>query len=281
MSLLASNLGVDLGSRAILRDVAIELRPGEVLAIVGPNGAGKTTLLRALAGELRPTIGAVSLDGHPLATWSPQELARRRAVLPQKPVLSAAFTIEEVVHLGRFPHGGAEIEDTAAVQRALSSVGLADRAGDPYTNLSGGEEQRVMVARVLAQLDANHDRPRYLLLDEPTAALDLAWQHRLLSLARQLAQLGVAVFAILHDLTLAATYADRVGLLVDGRLTALGASREVLTAAAIERAYGVEATVIELERYDLRLPLVTGIRPPPASPPSPLRRPSRHRSRDP
>ncbi len=258
MSLRAINIAVRLGARLVLRGVTLDLRPGEVVVVVGPNGAGKTTLLRALAGELRPVSGGVFLDGGELQRLDSREVARRRAVLPQKPSLGAAFAIREVVELGRFPHGGSELEDRDAASRALAAVGLEERAGDPYTALSGGEQQRVMVARVLAQLDVTHSEPRYLLLDEPTTALDLAWQHRLLLLTKELASGGVGVLAILHDLTLAATYADRVGLLVDGRLDGLGEPSSVLCEEAIERAYGVRARVVEIPGSGLRLPLVVG-----------------------
>ncbi len=266
MSLRAVNISVKLGARAVLCGVSLEVSPGELVAVVGPNGAGKTTLLRALAGDLAPASGGASLDGRSLRSWASLDLARRRAVLPQKPSLGASFTIREVVELGRFPHEDRGDDDSKAAARALATVGLGERADDPYTQLSGGEQQRVMVARVLAQLDAEHDEPRYLLLDEPTTALDLAWQHRLLRLTRELTSAGVGVLAVLHDLTLAATYADRVALLVDGRLEVVGETSAVLTETVIERVYGVRATIVEIAGSDLRLPLVIGGAPPPSSP---------------
>jgi iron complex transport system ATP-binding protein len=261
MSLRADGITVHLGRRPVLRDVTLALEPGEVLAVVGPNGAGKSTFLRSLAGELAPRAGRVSLDGIPLRDLPPAALALRRAVLAQRPALSAAFPVSDVVRLGRHPHRTPSSVDRLAIRRALSRVGLLEAADVPWTRLSGGEQQRVMLARVLAQLDTEgaDDHGRYLLLDEPTSALDLSWSHRVLDLARARAADGLGILVILHDLALAATKADRVALLVDGRLDRVGPPAEVLSPDALARAFHVEARWVDVPPLGA-LPVVVGTR---------------------
>lgn len=256
MTLACVDLCVDRGRRQVLHGVSLALEPGEVLALVGPNGAGKSTLLRTLCGDLAIASGSVTLDGAPLRTWSPRAVARRRAVLTQRPTLGAAFRIEDVVQLGRHPLGTSAQRDAAAVRRALVSVGMQRRARSLWTRLSGGEQQRVMLARVLAQVDGS-ERP-ILLLDEPTSALDLAWSHRVLELARSLSGEGASVVVVLHDLGLAARYADRVAVLSEGRLLGLGTPRDVLTPDALARAWGVSARWVEVGD-DGVVPVVTGV----------------------
>jgi iron complex transport system ATP-binding protein len=235
---------VRLGGRNVLREVSLQVPPGELVALVGPNGAGKSTALGVLAGDLRPTQGAARLDGQPLPALSPVALAQRRAVLPQQGGLLFDFTVAEVVALGRAPHAGRSTarQDAAVVRTALATTGLNGFAARRYTGLSGGERARVHFARVLAQLwDA--EGPCYLLLDEPTAALDLAHQQQALALAGAWARNGFGVLAVLHDLSLAAQHADRMVLLCDGTVLAEGHPTEVVTPANIDRAYGIEAVV--------------------------------------
>ncbi len=260
MTLAADALEVALGRRVVLRGVSLAVEPGELVAVVGPNGAGKSTLLRGLSGELTPRAGEVTLDQRALRAYPRDALARRRAVLPQRAQLSAGFHVDEVVALGRHPHRARQVEDARAVERALARVGLAELRGSLFTRLSGGEQQRVMLARVLAQLDGDAAASRFLLLDEPTAALDLAWQHHALELARALTREGVGVLAILHDLALAAMYADRVALLVEGQLVKTGAPAEVLSASNLQRAYGVRTRWIDIPDVGA-LPVVLGITP--------------------
>ncbi|WP_406344820.1 heme ABC transporter ATP-binding protein [Streptomyces sp. NBC_00648] len=229
----ARGLRVRLGGRTVLDGVSVRARAGEVLALVGPNGAGKSTLLAALAGDLTASAGEVRIDGRPLADWSPGDLALRRAVLPQSAALSFPFPVEEVVRMGRAPWAGTpgEDEDDAVVAAAMAATEVAPFAARPYAALSGGERARVALARVLAQ------RTPVLLLDEPTAALDLRHQELVLRLCRERAGAGDAVVVVLHDLGLAAAYADRAAVLHAGVVAAEGAPAEVFGQELLSRVY--------------------------------------------
>ena len=249
--LAARDLTFALGSgRRILDRATVSVVPGRLLAIIGPNGAGKSSLLRLIAGERRPDEGRVALDETPLARLRGRARARRIAVLPQSTHLDFAFRVEEVVGLGRLPHGDDETRGRgrAVVRSALDQVGLSDYGDRLYPTLSGGEQQRVQLARCLAQLDLQPgeqpDLPRYLLLDEPTASLDPAHQRATMALARSLAARGVGVLAVLHDLGLAASVADDLVVMANGRIAAAGPPAEVLDRALIAAVYGIEAEVI-------------------------------------
>jgi iron complex transport system ATP-binding protein len=225
------------GSR-VLEGVEIELVAGEMVALVGANGSGKTTLLRILAGTLAPQSGSVDLFGRAMGGWTRREIARRVAVLPQTSDLPIGMTVAEVVALGRIPHArrafGAEATDEEAVAAALRDVDAHELAARPATELSGGERQRALLALALAQ------EPDLLLLDEPTLHLDLAHQLALVALLGRLrTRRRLTVVAVLHDLNLAASFADRVLLLRDGRLEAAGTSADPMTADAAARAFGV------------------------------------------
>ncbi|RKE23283.1 heme ABC transporter ATP-binding protein [Streptomyces sp. TLI_171] len=230
--LVADGIGYRLGGRALLTDVRLGVRAGEILALLGPNGAGKSTLLSVLAGDLRPSAGHVRLGGRPLTGYRPAELARRRALLPQTHEVSFPFPAGEVVRMGRAPWTGtAAAQDDRAVATALAATDCAHLAARPFTALSGGERARVALARILAQ-----DTP-LLLLDEPTAALDLRHQELVLRIARERAAAGAGVIVVLHDLTLAAAHADRIALLEAGRTVALGPTAEVLEAGLLSKVY--------------------------------------------
>ena len=224
--------------RAVLRDCNLELRRGELVALVGTNGSGKTTLLRMLAGVLIPDAGAVRFDGRPLGDWRRVELARRVTVLPQQLDLPVGFRVPELVEMGRAPHArrlfGATDDDERAVARALADADALELAHRFADELSGGERQRVLVAMALAQ------EPELLLMDEPTLHLDLAHQVAVLSTIRRLRkQRGLTVLAVLHDLNLAAAFAPRVVVLDDGGVAADGPPDEVLTPALVERVFDV------------------------------------------
>lgn len=236
----ADGLVVKAGSATILDGVGLAVAPGELVALVGPNGAGKTTLLRVLSGDLRPDRGCVRLDGRDLSTWRHRDLARRRAVLPQQSLVDLAFTVREVVTLGRTPWIGSDAEDrdAEAVDAALDAAAVRHLADRVMPTLSGGEAARATLARVLAQ-----EAP-LLFLDEPTAALDLRHQGVVLDAAGAVAAHGGAVVAVLHDLNLAACHADRIAVVCHGRLMAIGPPHAVLTEPLLREAYGVDLTVV-------------------------------------
>ena len=241
----------------LLAGVSARLEAGRVLAVIGPNGAGKTTLLRLLASELPPTGGQVSLENRPLARWPAHERARRIAVLPQQSTLNAALTGLEVALLGRSPHParGGSRADLALAHEALALMDATHLAVRLFPSLSGGEKSRVQAARALTQIlepasSADHaispPRPaRFLLLDEPTAALDCAHQHQLLGRVRQVARAqNIGVLAVLHDLNLAAQYADELLALKDGRTAAYGPTNAVFQADMLSAVFGLGMLVI-------------------------------------
>ena len=232
-----------INGKRLVDSVDLALPPGKVVAIVGPNGAGKSTLLRLLAGELAPTAGNVRLDGRELRSLAPGELARRRAVVPQSAALSFPFTVLEVVLLGATVPGFALAEPRALAiaTDALRTVGLQGFEQRLFTELSGGERQRVHIARALCQLATAKPRPgetAALLLDEPTANLDLSHQGAVLGEARRQAGRGLAVLAILHDLNLAAAYADDIVLMARGRIRASGKPADILRDDLLSELYG-------------------------------------------
>ncbi|MEU4047200.1 heme ABC transporter ATP-binding protein [Streptomyces antibioticus] len=234
----ADGVWVRLGGREVLRGVDVRVRAGEVLALVGPNGAGKSTLLAALAADLPASSGTVRIHGRPAGGWSAPELALRRAVLPQAAVLSFPFTVADVVRMGRAPHDSSPAEDEAVIAEAMAATEVTDFAARPFSALSGGERARVALARVLAQ------RAPLLLLDEPTAALDLKHQELVLRLCRERAREGDAVVVVLHDLGLAAAYAHRVAVLHEGRVAADGPPAEVFTGRLLSEVYDQPVEVL-------------------------------------
>lgn len=246
--LSAEAVSYDVPSRRLVDGVTLTAKAGRVLAIIGPNGSGKSTLLRMLSGERKPSAGRVSLDGVPLSDLPVSHLAARRAVVPQATVLSFPFTVLECVMLGITVPGFALTSgqaDTLA-QRALSAVGLEGMEEQPFTQLSGGERQRVTIARALCQLSAGPGRDgetSVLLLDEPTSSLDLAHQAGVLASVRGEARRGRAVVVVLHDLNLAAAFADDLMLMCDGRVLATGHAGDILTDALLSRAYGCAVRV--------------------------------------
>lgn len=226
----AEALVVRLDGRAVLDRVSVAVAPGELVALVGPNGAGKSTLLRALAGLAPPSAGTVTLDGRPVAALAPRLRARRIAWLDQGARAAWGMTVREIAALGRLPHGDAA---EAPVAAALAAVGLAAMAGRRIDRLSGGEARRAMIARVLAT------EPAAMLLDEPCADLDPAQAFAVMRLLRDQAAAGRAVLVVLHDLALAARYADRMVLLESGRVVADAAADAVMQDAVAGRVFGV------------------------------------------
>lgn len=243
----ASRISVRVGGRLLLSEVSLSFGAGGVTAVVGPNGAGKSTLLAALSGERRPDAGEVRLDGRPLADWSVADLARRRAVMHQSAPLEFPFSVDEVVALGlAAAQGRGRVRPS--LDPCLAAADVLHLRRRLYPSLSGGERQRVQFARALAQSRAAGERGGVLLLDEPTASLDPRHQHRLLGAARTwAAETGGAVVAVLHDLSLAAAYADVAAVLCDGELAWLGAPRDMPT-AMLARVFGVP--FLRLDRPD-------------------------------
>ncbi len=236
------------GARSILQGISFQLAAGEVLAVLGTNGAGKSTLLASLTGELAPRSGSILLAGRALASWPAQERARRMAVLPQSSTLAFPFSVGEVVALGRLPHATGTRQDELIIGQAMAATDVTQLRQRSYLTLSGGERQRVHLARVLAQIwDAGEQG--CLLLDEPTAALDLAHQQLILQQARNMARRSLAVVVVLHDLNLAARYADRLLLLHQGRAVALGSPWQVLSAERIAEVFGV---AVRVEKHPLQ-----------------------------
>lgn len=228
-----TGVSVELGGRQVLSKVCLEVKAGEVLALVGPNGAGKSTLLAALAGDVGVSAGRIELEGKSLHEWQPGELALRRSVLLQQVSLSFPFSVRDVVLMGRAPWSNtpAGDQDEQFVDQAMADTDVTAFAERKFSALSGGEKARVALARVLAQ------NTTVLMLDEPTAALDLRHQELVLQVARRRAEAGNAVVVVLHDLNLAAGYADRVAVLAGGQLKALGTPSEVLQAELLSEVY--------------------------------------------
>lgn len=242
------DITVSIGTATLLRNVSLSVAPSEVVAVVGPNGAGKSTLLKVATGERIPSSGSVVVDGFVMKDLDAQSLALRRAVLPQQSYLQFGFTVEEVVLLGRTPHARQSTRETdmETISWAMDQAGVAHLKDRRYPSLSGGEQQRVHLARSLAQLGKpdTSKSPRYLFLDEPTASLDLAHQHAVLRTARDLAEGGCGVLVILHDLNLAAEYADRLAILCKGELLTDDVPDRALDPLIVERAFGVPVIIM-------------------------------------
>ena len=245
MSLVVHDLSVRLGRREVLAGIELTARPGEVTAIIGPNGSGKTTLMRAITGELA-SMGGLSLNGCNIRTTRAAVMATMRAVLAQATPLAFPFTVAEVVRLGA--EAGGACPSAVVIERALNRVDLAGYGARFYQQLSGGEQQRVQLARVLAQAGApaGPAGPRWLLLDEPVSSLDIGHQLMVMRLARAFAAEGGGVIAVLHDLNLTARFADRVLLLASGRVAACGTPAEVMTGPRLGAIYDCALQVVTL-----------------------------------
>ncbi|MDT3686777.1 MAG: heme ABC transporter ATP-binding protein [Pseudorhodoplanes sp.] len=241
--LSASDILFRAGAATLLDKVSLSVESGETVALVGPNGAGKSTLLKILSGELVPERGEVLIKGRPTGAFHPRELAAHRVVLAQSITLTFPFTVEEIVRMGAGDRKTADV--SRGVEEALHAVDLSACRHRIMTTLSGGEQQRAHFARILLQLtygEAEHG-PGILLLDEPTASLDLRHQLDLLKLARERAAKGTAVIAVLHDLNLATLFASRIVMLDRGRVAADGRAAETITDEWLERVFKVSTAV--------------------------------------
>jgi iron complex transport system ATP-binding protein len=246
MQLQAQNLKFAyLPEKNVLGDVSLEINSGETLYILGRNGSGKTTLLSCLAGLLTPAAGQITLDGQDLLSLSPAERARRVGLIPQMHTPAFGYTVNEMVMMGRAPYlgwlGSPARGDQAIVDEALAQMGLFELRDRPYTEISGGEQQLVLIARGLAQ------KCQLLLMDEPTAHLDLSNQHRILEIVSQLTDRGLSFIISSHSPNNALSYADRVLLLASGEVTAYGVPDETLTEARLSAIYGIRTEIIANE----------------------------------
>lgn len=232
--------------KRLLHEVSFEVPAGELVVLLGPNGAGKSTLLRLLAGDLSKQEGEVRWKGGPMHGWHPKELARSRSVLGQHNAVGLAFTVEDVVRMGRYPYYGntPARSDQEAMDKAMRMVHVDPLRTRVLDTTSGGEQQRTHIARAFTQVDDPGQGPMLLLLDEPLNDLDIRHQHALMDAAKAFAKEGNCVLAVLHDVNMAAQYAHRILLMNAGRITASGAPDDVLTAPILSKAYGLSAQVM-------------------------------------
>ena len=243
--LKANKLSVRIGPHVLLDNLTVEFAPGELVMVVGPNGAGKTTLLRCLDGELAPTEGNIEFAHKLIGEWSHNDLARKRAVLPQQSTLDFPFTVNDVVLMGRIPHRTSDAENRMIATRVLALCDCAGLSGRSYTSLSGGEQQRVQMARVLAQIwDPQISPDRFLLLDEPASALDLSHQYALLRLLKHLSSKEkIGVVCTLHNLNLVTQFADRAIVIDRGMLVADGPPIDVFTEETLSNVFNLDVSV--------------------------------------
>jgi len=238
MTLHVHELGWSVDARRIIDDIRLSVETGAFVGLLGPNGSGKSTLLRCIYRSLKPDAGTISLDGADLLAMPPREAARKMAVVLQESSIQFDFTVQEMALMGRTPYKSAFEPDTnddwEIVADALAQVDMLDFRERSYGTLSGGEKQRVLIARALAQ------QSQFLVLDEPTNHLDIRYQLEILDIMREL---PVTTLAALHDLNLAALYCDRLYVLSEGRVVASGAPDDVVTADLISEVYGVRADV--------------------------------------
>jgi len=240
-----SHVGFEMRNKSLLRDISFNVRPGQFWAVVGANGAGKSTLIKILSAELSPTSGSVLLDGKDLKTHKLRDLAKKRAVLSQQNVISLSFSVQEIVLMGRYPFYEAEPaqKDLEIVEACLNKVGISTLKNRSYPTLSGGEQQRVQLARALAQIW--EIKNGLLLLDEPTTGMDLLHQFETFHLAKELTAKGFSIVAVVHDLNQALQYADQVLMLKDGQTYAIGTPEEVMNERVIKDVFGLPVKIVQ------------------------------------
>ena len=243
--LSASQVKLCIGEVEILQSISLDLEAGEMIALVGPNGAGKSSVLKVLSSDLKPTAGAVRLKGKLLQHWNHRQQALQRSVMTQSSRIAFAFTVEEVLQMGWVQGGHWADMQTEAMQAVSAACDIVHLWQRTFNSLSGGEQQRVQFARALLQIwqPESHREARYLLLDEPTANLDLAHELQLLRIAKQATEQNVGVLIVLHDLNLAARFADTIVLLNRGTVAATGSPQQVLRDSLLTQVYGTPVRV--------------------------------------
>jgi iron complex transport system ATP-binding protein len=245
MSINIDSLQVNIGEKKLLNNIHLTIPPDKLTLLIGPNGAGKSTLLKACTGDITPTSGHIRLNQQPLHQYSAEQLSTLRAVMTQDYGIAFSFTVREVVSMGCFVYEQqiARSERECIVDDVMRFMHINTLADRQFTTLSGGEQQRTQLARVLAQLwhPYTHASPRYLFLDEPTSSLDIFHQYQVLSLAKQLTQRNIGVLAVVHDLSLAASFADNLVLLEKGSVVVQGPPSTVLQPHYLSAVYGIDA----------------------------------------
>jgi iron complex transport system ATP-binding protein len=252
MTLRAHQVSLNRAGRRLLDRVDLSVAPGELVAVLGPNGAGKSTLLKVLAGDIEPESGVVALGEQPLARIALEDQARLRAVVGQAPVVAFDYSVRDIIEMGWLEHGAGEQHRNIVIREVMTALGIDGLTERTYSTLSGGEQQRAVYARALLQVWRRDPAapPRWLLLDEPTANLDVAFALTLLRSMREQAQAGLGVLVVLHDLNLAARFADRLVLLENGRVAADGPPEEVLDAGLLSDIYQTPVHVEHNEALD-------------------------------
>lgn len=249
--LRVNNISYQVQGRNLLQQVDAVIRPGALTALMGSNGAGKSTLLKIISGALKPSTGTVTWHERELKDWDQKELAKTRAVLRQQYNVQLPFRVSDIIAMGRYPHFRNKLSNQCrdVIAKVAAYTGVEHLLQRNYLTLSGGEQQRVQLARVLAQVWDTPSDHKLILLDEPVSALDIHYQHQLLSLVKGLTHANFTVVAVLHDLNLAMQYADDVLLLKQGKTIHFAAKEEALNAGHIYETFGVKAALHQAEDY--------------------------------
>lgn len=240
----AKNIDVKIGTKTILDNISFELKPGKLLALVGANGAGKSTLLKAIAGDVLFS-GDLMFKGQPVNSIPKNELAKEKAVMEQSTQVGFDFSVQEVTMMGRYPHfeQNPNNKDFEAVEKSLMKVGLQDKKQRIHTSLSGGEQQRNHFARSLAQVTSDCQRSKLFILDEPLNNLDVQYQYKLMQEVKSFVEEGNAAIVVLHDINMAANFADEIVMLKNGKILAHGSTKEVLNSDLLEACYDLKVVV--------------------------------------
>ena len=251
--IVVKDLDFFVGKKQLLNNLSFNAKPGELLAVLGANGAGKSTLMKLLCRELSPSNGEIHIDGINLNQYALKKLAKARAVLSQQNTISISFLVHELVMMGRYPHFDHKplAADIDIVKKVMEEVGISHLGNRDYNTLSGGEQQRVQLARVIAQI---YDQPgACLFLDEPTTGLDLRYQQQIMELARNFADRGYCVICILHDINFASRFADNILMLKDGKRIAMGSPLEVINCENIHETFGITVKLMACEGFSCPL----------------------------